>query len=137
MAQDGCALLCIHEKRECIVQQQETYCPTTYPLSILAVAPLIDIRPDDLVAPLNDTAMMVLQQQEDAQRMDLDLRQLRFDDDLLILAARRGLLVRFLIKSLRSYAMPAELVVEAPEHATVDCLRRRIFRGKLQRGEVV
>lgn len=67
--------------------------------------------------------------------MDADLSRLRYEDELTVLAARRGLLTRFVVKSLRGYALSPELVVDVPEFACVGLLMRRIFRAKLQRGE--
>ncbi len=47
-----------------------------------------------------------------------------------------GLLVRFLIKSVKTYQPQPEMVVEAPEFMTVEYLKRRIMKAKLLRGEV-
>lgn len=85
--------------------------------------------------PLNDKALSLLQTQ-DPQRCDQDLRVIRYDDELAALAARRALLVRFLVSSFRTYLSFPDLSVEAPEFMTVEYLKRRVFRAKLQRGEV-
>lgn len=62
-------------------------------------------------------------------------RVIRADDRLAELAARRGLLTRIVVKAVRTYAPSLELVVSAPEFASVDYLKRRIMRAKLGRGE--
>lgn len=85
--------------------------------------------------PLSDAALQLLQSQG-AAACDQDLRAMRHDDELALLSARRGLQVRFVVKALRTYMPLSEMVVEAPEFATVEYLKRRIFRAKLQRGEV-
>lgn len=97
-------------------------------------APLRDVCPEEIAPALNSTALQLLQEQ-DAQQMDADLTRLRYEDELTVLAARRGLLTRFVVKSLRGYALSPELVVDVPEFACVGLLMRRIFRAKLQRGE--
>ncbi|KAL6786072.1 hypothetical protein ACKKBG_A01285 [Auxenochlorella protothecoides x Auxenochlorella symbiontica] len=84
--------------------------------------------------PLSDAALQLLQSQG-AAACDQDLRAMRHDDELALLSARRGLQVRFVVKALRTYMPLSEMVVEAPEFATVEYLKRRIFRAKLQRGE--
>lgn len=47
-----------------------------------------------------------------------------------------GLLVRFVIKTVRTYQPQPEMAVEAPEFMTVEYLKRRIMKAKLLRGEV-
>ncbi|GAB4822586.1 hypothetical protein N2152v2_009632 [Parachlorella kessleri] len=97
------------------------------------VVPKLPAKPTD---QLNSLAMQTLASQ-DAASHDQYLKLLRFDDQIAELASRRGLLVRFLIKSVKTYQPQPEMVVEAPEFMTVEYLKRRIMKAKLLRGEFV
>ena len=70
----------------------------------------------------------------DPQAADEIMRIIRFDDSIYELASRRGLLVHFNIRTASGYD---EFSVEAPEFMTIDYLRRRIVRAKLQKGEYI
>ncbi|KAL4450212.1 hypothetical protein ABPG77_010881 [Micractinium sp. CCAP 211/92] len=88
---------------------------------------------------LTPAALCALRQLDPASH-DLHMRLLRFDDQLAELASRRGLLVRFVVQhSARSGggARQEPLLVEAPEFMTVEYLKRRVARAKLQLGEVL
>ncbi|KAI3429727.1 hypothetical protein D9Q98_010042 [Chlorella vulgaris] len=86
------------------------------------------------VEVLSARALAVLARQ-DAAMYDQHLRLMRFDEALADLASRRGLLVRFHVKSMGPLNGQAELVVEAPEYMTVEYLKRRVVKAKLQRGD--
>jgi hypothetical protein len=71
----------------------------------------------------------------DAHTCDHYFNIVRFDDAIAELASQRGLLVKFAIKTYRAHNPNPDMVVYAPEFMTVDYLKRRIMREKLQLGE--
>ncbi|PSC74212.1 Ribulose bisphosphate carboxylase oxygenase chloroplastic [Micractinium conductrix] len=99
--------------------------------------PAPPLHPRRALPPLTPAALAALARQ-DAAAHALHLRLLRFDDQLADLASERALLVRFHVRPLWGRAaQEEELVVEAPQFLTVEYLKRRVARAKLQRGEVL
>lgn len=106
------------------------------PLGEALPAPVVPLLPPVRPDPLNAAAIQALNSHLNAAEQNQHLQSIRLDDAVMEVASRRGLLARFTVHALSFSSGVPDLVVEAPEFATVEFLKRRIFRAKLQRGEV-
>jgi Myb-like DNA-binding domain len=82
--------------------------------------------------PLNPEGLTALENTKDPQCHAYWVKTAHHDDHVAEIASQRGLLVRFVVKTV--VPKPA-LVVEAPEFATVEYLKRRITKAKLMCGK--